>query len=576
MAAKNVADVLVETLEQAGVQHVWGLPGDSLNGTTESLRKSQKIDWIGVHHEEVAALAAGAEADVTGQLSVCAGSCGPGNLHLINGLFEAQRSKVPLLAIAAQIPSSELGLGYFQETHPESLFKECSDYCALISRPEQLSRVLETAMRSAILNRSVSVIVLPGDVALSPATEQTVQWSTPHQPVVTPAEDQLDELARYLGQQQRIALMCGYGCKGAHDEVVALAEKLKAPVVHALRGKNAVEYDNPYDVGMTGLIGFASGYKTLKECECLLVLGTNFPYRNFYPEHGNVIQIDIRPSHLGRRTPLKMGLVGDIKATLTALLPKLDAHDDTTFLDAALKHYRSSRKGLDTLSTPAKPGLPLHPQYITARINALANDNAAFACDVGTPTVWAARYLTLSAKRHLIGSFNHGSMACGMPQAMGMQAANRNRQVISLSGDGGLSMLMGDVLSLRERKLPVKIVVYNNSLLGFVAMEMKAAGYIDDTTRFEATDYAAMAEALGIKGIRVASSEHLDDALNEAFAHPGPVLVDVVTAPQELSLPPKIQAAQAKGFSLYALQAVMNGRGDELIDLLRDNMPMLR
>ncbi|ANF56643.1 ubiquinone-dependent pyruvate dehydrogenase [Halotalea alkalilenta] len=576
MATRNVADILVETLEQAGVRHIWGLPGDSLNGLTESLRHSKQIDWLGVRHEEVAALAAGAEADISGGLGVCAGSCGPGNLHLINGLFEAQRAKVPLLAIAAQIPSSELGLGYFQETHPESLFKECSDYCHLISKPEQLPRVLETAMRSAILNRSVSVVVIPGDVALSPATVKHASWSTPIAPLVVPHGDHLDRLAEYLGQQKRIAMLCGYGCMGAHDEVVALADKLKAPVVHALRGKNAVEYDNPFDVGMTGLIGFASGYKALKECDCLLVLGTNFPYRDFYPDHGNVIQVDIRPHHLGRRTPLKMGLVGDVRATLLSLLPRLETRDDRRFLDAALAHYRKSRDGLDALATPARDGQPLHPQYVTARIDALATDDAAFSCDVGSPTVWAARYLKMNGKRHLTGSFNHGSMATAMPQAMGMQAAFPDRQVISLSGDGGLSMLMGDVISLKERGLPVKVVVFNNSLLGFVAMEMKAAGYIDDTTRFGATDYAAMAEALGIRGIRVDASSQLDGALAEAFAHPGPVIIDVLTAPQELSLPPKIQAAQAKGFSLYMLRAVMSGRGDELIDLARDNIPLLR
>ncbi|MGJ8525830.1 Pyruvate dehydrogenase ubiquinone [Halomonadaceae bacterium LMG 33818] len=572
----KVADLLIDTLVQAGVKRIWGLPGDSLNGITESIRTNEHIEWVGVRHEEVAALAATAEADVTGELSVCAGSCGPGNLHLINGLFEAQRSKVPMLAIAAQIPSSELGLGYFQETHPESLYESCSDFCKLVSQPGQLPRLLETAMRSAILNRSVSVLVIPGDIALSESPLSKPQWSTPILPVVTPPEDKLDELAKYLDGQKNIAFLCGYGCMGAHDEVVALADTLQAPIVHALRGKNAVEYDNPFDVGMTGLIGFSSGYKTLKECDCLIILGSNFPYRNFYPEHANIIQIDIRAHHLGRRCPLKWGLVGDIKATIQALLPKLTKKDNSRFLDKAKEHYKKAREGLDDLAVPAKPGNPLHPQHIASRISALANDDAAFTCDVGEPTVWAARYLHLNGKRHLSGSFTHGSMAIALPMALGIQAADPERQVISLSGDGGLSMLMGDVITLRERKLPVKVVVFNNSLLGFVAMEMKAAGFVDDTTKFDSINYADMANALGVKGIRVDDASQLDEALAEAFNHDGPVIVDVRTASQELSLPPRIGKEQVKGFSLYMLRAVMSGRGDELIDLAKDNIPFLR
>lgn len=572
----TVADLLIDTLATAGVKRVWGLPGDSLNGITESLRVSDQVEWIGVRHEEVGALAACADADVTQSLSVCAGSCGPGNLHLINGLFEAQRAKVPMLAIAAQIPSSELGLGYFQETHPESLFKPCSDYCELVSHADQLPRVLETAMRSAVLNRSVSVIVLPGDVALSEAPIKKSQWTDPVLPVVTPPSQRLDEIAEYLNGQKKVAMLCGYGCLGAHDEVVALAEKLKAPIVHALRGKNAVEFDNPYDVGMTGLIGFSSGYKTLKECDCLLVLGSNFPYRDFYPDHGNVIQIDIRAHHLGRRTPLKWGLVGDVKATIEALLPRLEDHDNSRFLEACQKHYKKAREGLDDLAVPSKEGYALHPQHIVARASALAAEDAAFTCDVGEPTVWAARYLEMNGKRHLTGSFTHGSMAIALPMALGIQAAQPERQVISLSGDGGLSMLMGDVITLRERKLPVKVIVFNNSLLGFVAMEMKAAGYIDDTTKYDNINYADMANALGVKGIRVDKAADLDEALSEAFNHDGPVIVDVWTAAQELSLPPQVKAQQAKGFSLYMLRAVMSGRGDELIDLARDNIPLLR
>ncbi|MCM2129343.1 ubiquinone-dependent pyruvate dehydrogenase [Larsenimonas rhizosphaerae] len=572
MATATVADVLIETLHQAGVRSIWGLPGDSLNGLTESLRTREDIFWRGVRHEETAALSASAEADATGRLSVCAGSCGPGNLHLINGLYEAQRAHVPMLAIAAQIPSSEAGLGYFQETHPERLFQECSDYCALVSSPEQLSRVLETAMRSAIVNRSVSVIVLPGDVALQPASDSRVSWSDPVLPVVVPPDNELDALAELLNGQKKVTLLCGYGCDNAHDEVVALAERLKAPVVHALRGKQSLEYDNPYDVGMTGLIGFSSGYHAMMECDFLVMLGTNFPYRDFFPEHGNIVQIDNRGGHLGRRCPLLKGLVGDIRPTLAALLPRLESQDDTAFLDAARKHYRKARQGLDDLASPRDDDIPLHPQYLTARISALAADDALFTADVGTPTVWAARYLKMNGQRRLTGSFMHGSMATAMPQAMGLQVAHPDRPVISLSGDGGITMLMGDLITLSEQQLPVKVVIYNNGSLGFVAMEMKAAGFVDHTTNLSQPDFRALAESLGIKGVRVTSSRALDDALTEAFEHDGPVIIDVHTAKQELSMPPKIEAAQARGFSLYMLRAVMSGRGDEVIELAKTNL----
>ena len=571
MADYSVADMLVRTLAQAGVENIWGLPGDSLNGLTESLRKQDAITWRGVRHEEVAALAASGEAEARDGLTVCAGSCGPGNTHLINGLFEAKRAHTPMLAIAAQIPSSEVGLGYFQETHPEQLFKECSDYCELISNPSQAQRVIETAMRTAILEKSVAVIVISGDVALSPAVEQKMQWSTPVAPVTVPPEPELEELAALLNDSHKVAMLCGAGCAGAHDEVMALAERLKAPIVHALRGKSWLEYDNPYDVGMTGLIGFSSGYHALKECDFLIMLGTSFPYRDFFPEHGRIVQIDVRPGHLGRRSTLLKGLVGDVKASLEALLPRLEEKTDRAFLDKAQKHYQKAREDLDELAGPAAEGDPLHPQYLTARVSALADDDAWFTADVGTPTVWAARYLKMNGRRRLTGSFMHGSMATAMPQAMGAQVAMPGRQVISLSGDGGINMLMGDLMTLAEEKLPVKVIVYNNTTLGFVAMEMKAAGYVDEVTNLPGTDYARLAEALGIKGLTVSSSEQLDGVLEEAFAHDGPVIVDVKVAKQELSMPPTIEAAQAKGFSLYMLRAVMSGRGDEVMDLANTN-----
>ncbi|MGO4744453.1 ubiquinone-dependent pyruvate dehydrogenase [Serratia quinivorans] len=568
---QTVATLIAKTLEQAGVKRIWGVTGDSLNGLSDSLHRMGTIEWLGTRHEEVAAFAAGAEAQLTGQLAVCAGSCGPGNLHLINGLFDCHRNHVPVLAIAAHIPSSEIGSGYFQETHPQELFRECSHYCELVSNPEQLPRVLEIAMRKAILNRGVSVIVLPGDVALRMAPEDaSMVWHTPALPLVQPPMSELNKLAATLNKAKNITLMCGSGCAGSHDEVVKLAELLQAPVVHALRGKEHIEWDNPYSVGMTGLIGFSSGYHAMMNADTLVLLGTQFPYRAFYPTNANIIQIDINSGSIGAHCPVNMALVGDINTTLTALLPQLEPKSDRSFLDKALEHYRNARKDLDGLAT-ANDDQPIHPQYLAQQLSQYASDDAIFTCDVGTPTVWAARYLKMNGKRRLLGSFNHGSMANAMPQAIGAQATEPNKQVIAMCGDGGFTMLMGDFLSLAQLKLPVKIVIFNNSVLGFVAMEMKAGGYLTDGTDLHNPDFAAIANAAGIKGIRVEKASDLDGALQEMLAHPGPALLDVVTAKQELAMPPQIKFEQAKGFSLYMLRAIINGRGDEVVELAKTN-----
>jgi len=498
-------------------------------------------------HEEVAAFAAGAEAQLTGELAVCAGSCGPGNLHLINGLFDCHRNHVPVLAIAAHIPSSEIGSGYFQETHPQELFRECSHYCELVSSPEQIPQVLAIAMRKAILNRGVSVVVLPGDVALKAAPETaTTHWFSAPQPTITPADEELKKLAQLLRYSSNIALMCGSGCAGAHKELVEFAGKLKAPVVHALRGKEHVEYDNPYDVGMTGLIGFSSGFHTMMNADTLILLGTQFPYRAFYPTDAKIIQIDINPGSIGAHSKVDMALIGDIKSTLAALLPLLEEKTDRKFLDKALSDYRDARKGLDDLAKPSEKAI--HPQYLAA-----------------------ARYLKMNGKRRLLGSFNHGSMANAMPQALGAKATAPERQVVAMCGDGGFSMLMGDFLSVAQMKLPLKIVVFNNSVLGFVAMEMKAGGYLTDGTELHDTNFARIAEACGITGIRVEKASEVDDALQRAFTIDGPVLVDVVVAKEELAIPPQIKLEQAKGFSLYMLRAIISGRGDEVIELAKTN-----
>lgn len=568
---QTVAALVAKTLENAGVKRIWGVTGDSLNGLTDSLNKMGTIEWMPTRHEEVAAFAAGAEAQISGELAVCAGSCGPGNLHLINGLFDCHRNRVPVLAIAAHIPSSEIGSGYFQETHPEELFRECSHYCELVSNPEQLPQVLGIAMRKAILNRGVSVVVLPGDVALKLAPEAAKDnWYAPQLPVIQPPVGEMAKLAALLNDSHNITLMCGSGCAGAHAEVVKLAETLKAPVVHALRGKEHVEYDNPYDVGMTGLIGFSSGYHAMMNADTLLLLGTQFPYRAFYPADARIIQIDINPGSIGAHSHVDMALIGDIKTTLSALLPQLEVKHDRGFLDKALEHYVDARKELDDLAT-ANDKQAIHPQYVAQQLSRYADEDAIFTCDVGTPTVWAARYLRMNGKRRLLGSFNHGSMANAMPQALGAQAVDKQRQVIAMCGDGGFSMLMGDFLSVAQLKLPVKLVIFNNSVLGFVAMEMKAGGYLTDGTDLENPNFADIAAACGVKGIRVERASDLDAALQEALAHDGPVLVDVVTAKEELAMPPQIKMEQAKGFSLYMLRAIINGRGDEVVELAKTN-----
>ncbi|MCP9629438.1 ubiquinone-dependent pyruvate dehydrogenase [Rhodopseudomonas palustris] len=569
--ARKVADLITEILHATGVRRIYGVVGDSLNGLTDSLRH-QPIDWVHVRHEEVAAFAAGAEAALTGELAVCAGSCGPGNLHLINGLYDCHRTRVPVLAIAAQIPSAEIGRNYFQETKPEELFRGCSDFCELVSHPSQLPGVLEAAIRSAIGRRSVSVIVIPGDVALE---DFEAPFSAPEAlairaPVTVPGTEDLDALAALLNAGKRVTLFCGRGCQGAHAELLQLAGALKAPIVHALGGKEHVEYDNPFDVGLTGMLGFSSGYRAMKECDTLLMLGTDFPYRQFYPTEAKIAQVDLRAQNLGHRTKLDLAVVGDVRATIAALLPRLEAKTDDAFLTKSLANYTSAREGLDDLAT-GTPGKPIHPQYLTKLLSEHAANDAVFTFDVGTPTVWAARYLKVNGKRRLLGSLSHGSMANALPQAIGAQAAFPERQVISLSGDGGFAMLMGDFLTLNQHKLPVKVVVYNNSSLGFVALEMKGAGFLETGTDLVNPDFAAMARGAGVHAIRVEDPGELEAAVREVLAHPGPALLDVVVASQELALPPTIERSQVKGFGLWALQAVMSGRGDELIDLAKTN-----
>ena len=575
--ARNVADQFAEVLVAAGVKRIYGIVGDSLNGLTDSLRRQGRIEWIHVRHEEAAAFAAAGEAHLTGDLAVCAGSCGPGNLHLINGLFDAHRSCVPVLAIAAQIPSAEIGSGYFQETHPQDLFKECSHFCELISGANQMPRVLEMAIHAAVSKRGVAVVVMPGDVALQPASDAPPPKASgllPEPPAVAPADVDLERLAAVLNGGGRVTILCGSGCRGAHEQLLVLAERLKAPIVHALKGKEHVEWDNPYDVGMTGLIGFSSGYYAMLDCDVLLMLGTDFPYRQFYPRGGGVqiAQVDRRGEVIGRRAPVDVGVVGDVRATIEALVPRLDQKRDGGHLDQAREHYRKARKGLDELAVGRRGKPPIHPQQVAKAICDAAADDAVFTCDVGLPTVWAARYLAMNGKRRLIGSFWHGSMANAMPQAIGAQAAFPQRQVISLSGDGGFTMLMGDVLTLVQHKLPVKVVVFNNGALGFIEIEQKSSGFLDFGTRLENPNFAAMAEAVGVRGIRLEDPGEVESGIAAALAHDGPVLVDAVVSRMVLPIPPSITVEMAKGFTLYMVKALMNGRGDDLLDLAKTNL----
>jgi pyruvate dehydrogenase (quinone) len=568
----TVADVMVAALKASGVRQVYGIPGDSLNGFTDALRRDGEVAWQHVRHEEAAGFAAAAEAAVTGELAVCAGSCGPGNLHLINGLFDANRSNVPVLAIAAQIPAEEIGGEYFQETHPQLLFRECSVYCELVSIPGQLPRTLEIAMRMALQRGGVSVVVVPGEIFLAEAPDAEAVPVRAVSPVTRPDDQSLAAAAEVLNSASRVTILAGAGCAGAHDQLIELAAALKAPVVHAFRGKEFVEYDNPYDVGMTGLIGFSSGYRAMEHCDALVMLGTDFPYRPFYPENVPVIQVDIRGERIGRRVPVQVPLVGTVRDTIEALMPMISVKTDTAHLDRMTAHYHRSRARLDKLARGRRNDSPLHPQFVAATIDRLAAPDAVFTADVGTPCIWAARYLHMNGTRRLIGSFNHGSMANALPHAIGAQASQPGRQVVAMSGDGGLAMLLGELITLRQLQLPVKVVVFNNGALSFVELEMKAAGIVTYGTDLDNPDFAGIARASGLLGIRVDKAGELEGALRQAFGHDGPALVEVRTARHELSLPPKLTYGQIKGFTLYATRTILSGGGAELVELTRTNL----
>jgi pyruvate dehydrogenase (quinone) len=574
MARQTIAGQLIDILVQAGVQRVYGVVGDSLNPVLDAIRRTPGIDWVAVRHEEAAAFAAGAEAQITGRLTACAGSCGPGNVHLINGLYDAQRSMAPVLAIAAQIPSSEIGTGYFQETHPERLFVECSHYAEMVSHPAQMPRVVQTAVRHAIGRSGVAVVSLPGDIAGQEAPRRSTELAlVTRRPAIAPAEEEISALARMVDEADRVTLFCGSGTAGAHAEVMAFAERIKSPVGHALRGKEWIQYDNPFDVGMSGLLGYGAAYEAMHEADLLILLGTDFPYNAFLPDDVSIAQIDVRPEHLGRRSKLDLAVWGDAGETLRALTPRVKEKTGRRFLDRMLhKHAEALEGAVAAYTRKVETQQPIHPEYVASILDEEAGDDTVFTVDTGMCNVWAARYLTPNGRRRVIGSFNHGSMANALPQAIGAQLTDRSRQVVTLSGDGGFSMLMGDFLTLVQHDLPVKVVLFDNSSLGMVDLEMMVAGIPPYGTDYPKTDYAAIARAAGAHGRRVEDPRRLRDALREAFDHPGPALVDVVTDPNALSMPPHVTAEQLTGFALAASKMVLSGGVGRMVTMARSNL----
>lgn len=573
----NVAEQLVSQLIDAGVHRVYGIVGDSLNPVVDAIRKSGGskkggIDWVHVRHEEAAAFAAAAEAQLTGKLAVCAGSCGPGNLHLINGLYDAQRSAAPVLAIASHIPSVQIGQMYFQETHPDRLFNECSVYNEMISSAEQAPRVVNAAIRHAVELSGVSVISLPGDVSDLKATSPSPKYVPSRRPVLSPNEEDVRQLADVLNHAKKVAIFAGAGVEGAHDEVIELADVLKAPIGHTLRGKDFIQYDNPFDVGMTGLLGYGAAAEGMNDADVLIMLGTDFPYDQFLPNTFTV-QVENHPEKLGRRTDVSLPIHSDVKPLIAALLPLLDRDRSDAFLKAKVKkHSKIMHSPVGAYTRNAEHMKPIHPEYAAHILNEVASKDAIFTADTGMCNVWTARYIDPLGTRRLIGSFLHGSMANALPHAIGAQVAFPNRQVISVSGDGGLSMLLGELVTARMYDLPIKVVVFNNSTLGMVKLEMLVNGLPDYGTDVHDVNYAEVASAIGFHGERVTEPSRLREALQEAFAYNGPALIEVMTDPNALSLPPEIRSGQVIGFATAMSKIVLNRGAGEAVAMATSNM----
>jgi pyruvate dehydrogenase (quinone) len=572
MANPSVAQQLVRMLRDAGAQRIYGVVGDSLNPVVDAVRHTDGIEWVHVSNEEGGAFAAAAEAQVSGRLAVCAGSCGPGNTHLIQGLYDAHRSGAPVVAIASQIQSQEIGMGFFQETHPERTFQDCSYWCEVVT-PKQMPHNLRVAIQTAIGRRGVSVVVLPGDLAAEESGGPTVPTAMVTEPSpVRPAPEQVQALAEAINAARTVTLFCGAGCAGAHDEVMELAGTVLAPVGHALGGKEWIQYDNPYDVGMNGLLGYGAAHKATHEADLLVLLGTDFPYTNFLPQK-RTAQVDADAGHLGRRTPLEVAVHGDVGETIRALLPLLTPKTDRRFLDSMLRaHAETLERVVGAYTHRVEKMRPIHPEYIAAQLDELAADDAVFTVDTGMCNVWAARYLTPNGRRRVIGSFRHGSMANALPHSVGAQFADRDRQVISMSGDGGLAMLLGELITVRLHKLPVKIVVFNNHSLGMVKLEMMVDGIPDYETDHEPTNFTAIAEGVGIPSFRVEDPAQVRDTLAKGLSQPGPVLMEFLTDPNALSIPPAITGEQIRGFATSATKMVLGGGVGRMVDLARSNL----
>lgn len=556
----SVADQVVDMLEAAGVKRIFGIVGDSLNPITDALRRKKTIEWIHVRHEEAAAFAACAEAQLTGSLAVCCGSSGPGNLHLINGLFDAHRSRVPVLAIASHIPQSQIGVDYFQTTHPEQLFKECSCYAELASEAGQVPRVLQSAIQHAWSRKGVGVIVLPGDIAASEAKGKSLVHKPAYStPAVVPDPEEINELARMIGESGKITFFCGEGCSGSEEQVVALAKKLKAPIAYTFRSKHLFEYDNPNGVGMTGLLGWGDAYHAMHKADLLVLWGTDFPYQNFIPSSPRIVQIDRRGEHLGRRCRLDLGICGDVASAIAALDPLVREKTDSTHLSRSLKRHSSSVAKLNAYIEGDAGKPPIRPEHLTSALNQFADEDAVFTIDTGTPCIWAARYLCCTRDRKLLGSFSHGSMANAMPMAIGAQAAFPGRQIIALCGDGGFSMLAGDIITIAQYQFPVKLVIYNNDCLDFIQLEMEAAGLVPSQIDLHNPSFSEMARAAGIMGYRLEKPKDIDRVVKEFLAYPGPALLDAVVDRNAISLPPYITMKQAASFSLSMAKQTLQG-----------------
>ena len=570
----TVAEMLVKQLELAGVERVYGIVGDSLNPIVDAIRRSDQIDWVHVRHEEVAAFAAAAEAEVTGKLAVCAGSCGPGNLHLINGLYDAHRSRVPVLAIASHIPATQIGTQFFQETHPDRIFNECSVFSEMISDPNQMPRVSRMAIESALTAPGVSVLTIPSTVTEEPAPEgKALTMAHPRKPIVAPHPQDLQELADAMNEAEKVMFFCGAGTRGAHDEVIEVAKRLHAPIGHSLRGKEWIQWDNPFDVGMSGLLGYGAAQESMEEADLLVLVGTDFPYDAFLPDDVRTAQIDIDPTHMGRRTRTDIAVNADVKQTMLALLDKLKQKKSDAWLQKKLKsHDYLMNKVVSVYSKPGSTLKPIHPEYAAVKLDEAAADDAVFTVDTGMCNVWGARFITPNGKRRVIGSFLHGSMANALPHAIGAAQAEPGRQVVALCGDGGLSMLMGDLATVAACDLPIKLVVFNNSALCMVKLEMIVEGLVDFGTTTPGINFADVAAAMGIRSVRVTEPGDLEAVFERELNTSGPCLIDVVTDPNALSIPPKIEWAQAKGFATSMTKQVLNGGFGEVMSMARSNL----